>query len=191
MLFFLPNYLGHPDNYIPANPLSTPAHITPEWYFWPFYAILRAFTVDFILEAKLWGVIAMFAAILVLFILPWLDTSPVRLGQLPADVPDVLLHLARRGVCARMVRRRRGRRALSDDQPDRDGLLFRLLPDHRARAVEDREDAALAQFHLFGGAGRELRGSPIGMETGTPADQARGGHRPGDGRGGLSPQPAE
>jgi ubiquinol-cytochrome c reductase cytochrome b subunit len=80
-LFFLPNYLGHPDNYIPANPLSTPAHITPEWYFWPFYAILRAFTVDFILPAKLWGVLAMFASILLLFFLPWLDKSPVRSGS--------------------------------------------------------------------------------------------------------------
>ncbi len=81
MMFFLPNYLGHPDNYIPANPLSTPAHITPEWYFWPFYAILRAFTVDFILPAKLWGVLAMFASILLLFFLPWLDKSPVRSGS--------------------------------------------------------------------------------------------------------------
>ena len=78
LLFFAPNYLGHADNYIPANPLSTPAHIVPEWYFWPFYAILRAFTVDFILPAKLWGVLAMFASILLLFFLPWLDKSPVR-----------------------------------------------------------------------------------------------------------------
>jgi ubiquinol-cytochrome c reductase cytochrome b subunit len=78
LLFFAPNLLGHPDNYIPANPLSTPAHIVPEWYFWPFYAILRAFTVDFILPAKLWGVLAMFSAILLLFFLPWLDKSPVR-----------------------------------------------------------------------------------------------------------------
>ena len=77
--FFLPNALGHADNYIPANPLSTPSHIVPEWYFWPFYAILRAFTVDFLfIPAKLWGVMAMFAAILLLFFLPWLDTSPVR-----------------------------------------------------------------------------------------------------------------
>jgi ubiquinol-cytochrome c reductase cytochrome b subunit len=53
----------------------------PEWYFWPFYAILRAFTVDFILPAKLWGVIAMFAAILLLFFLPWIDRSPVRSGN--------------------------------------------------------------------------------------------------------------
>ncbi len=78
LLFYAPNYLGHADNYIPANPLSTPAHIVPEWYFWPFYAILRAFTVDFILPAKLWGVLAMFSAILLLFFLPWLDKSSVR-----------------------------------------------------------------------------------------------------------------
>ncbi|HEX4874582.1 MAG: cytochrome b [Sphingorhabdus sp.] len=80
--FFAPNMLGHPDNYIPANPLSTPAHIVPEWYFWPFYAILRAFTVDFLfIPAKLLGVIAMFGSIALLFFLPWLDTSPVRSGN--------------------------------------------------------------------------------------------------------------
>jgi len=80
-IFFMPNMLGHADNYIPANPLSTPAHIVPEWYFWPFYAILRAFTFDFILPAKLWGVLAMFGSILLLFFLPWLDKSPVRSGN--------------------------------------------------------------------------------------------------------------
>ena len=87
--FFAPNLLGHPDNYIPANPLSTPAHIVPEWYFLPFYAILKAFTVDFaipftgiiIVPAKLMGVLAMFGSILLLFFLPWLDTSPVRSGH--------------------------------------------------------------------------------------------------------------
>jgi ubiquinol-cytochrome c reductase cytochrome b subunit len=81
VVFFAPNFLGHPDNYIEANPLTTPAHIVPEWYYWPFYAILRAFTVDFILPAKLWGVIAMFSSILLLFFLPWLDKSPVRSGR--------------------------------------------------------------------------------------------------------------
>jgi len=81
VVFFWPNFLGHADNYIPANPLSTPAEIVPEWYFWPFYAILRAFTVDFILPAKLWGVLAMFSSILLLFFLPWLDKSPVRSGS--------------------------------------------------------------------------------------------------------------
>jgi ubiquinol-cytochrome c reductase cytochrome b subunit len=79
LVFFGPNLLGHPDNYVPANPMSTPAHIVPEWYFWPFYAILRAFTFDFfIVPAKLMGVLAMFGAILVWFFLPWLDKSPVR-----------------------------------------------------------------------------------------------------------------
>jgi ubiquinol-cytochrome c reductase cytochrome b subunit len=81
VVYFAPNALGHPDNYIPANPLATPAHIVPEWYFWPFYAILRAFTVDVILPAKLWGVLAMFSSILLLFFLPWLDRSPVRSGN--------------------------------------------------------------------------------------------------------------
>ena len=71
-VFYLPNYMGHPDNYIPANPLKTPAHIVPEWYYLPFYAILRA------IPDKLGGVIAMFAAIAVLFFVPWLDTSKVR-----------------------------------------------------------------------------------------------------------------
>lgn len=81
LVFYHPNALGHPDNAIPANPLSTPTHIVPEWYFWPFYAILRAFTVDFLfIPAKLWGVMAMFASILVLLLLPWLDRSPVHSG---------------------------------------------------------------------------------------------------------------
>ncbi len=78
-VFFSPNALGHPDNYIPANPLSTPAHIVPEWYFLPFYAILRAITFDIgPISSKLGGVLAMFGAIAVLFVLPWLDTSKVR-----------------------------------------------------------------------------------------------------------------
>ena len=71
-IFYAPNYLGHPDNYIPANPMVTPPHIVPEWYFLPFYAILRA------VPSKLGGVILMFGAIIVLFFLPWLDRSPVR-----------------------------------------------------------------------------------------------------------------
>jgi ubiquinol-cytochrome c reductase cytochrome b subunit len=71
-VFYHPNYLGHPDNYIQADPLKTPAHIVPEWYFLPFYAILRA------IPSKLGGVIAMFGSIAVLFLLPWLDTSKVR-----------------------------------------------------------------------------------------------------------------
>ncbi len=79
VVFFFPNLMGHPDNYIQADSLKTPAHIVPEWYFWPFYAILRAFTFDFLwIPAKLWGVLAMFSAILLLLFLPWLDNGPVR-----------------------------------------------------------------------------------------------------------------
>jgi quinol-cytochrome oxidoreductase complex cytochrome b subunit len=79
-VFFAPNYMGHPDNYIPANPLNTPPHIVPEWYFLPYYAILRAIDFDFlwIVPAKLGGVILMFGSIMILFLLPWLDRSPVR-----------------------------------------------------------------------------------------------------------------
>jgi ubiquinol-cytochrome c reductase cytochrome b subunit len=116
LVFFAPNALGHADNYIQANPLSTPAHIVPEWYFLPFYAILKAFTVNFLwIPAKLWGVMAMFGSILLMFFLPWLDRSPVRsanyrplyriffwimvldvlalgyLGQAPAEEPYVRL----------------------------------------------------------------------------------------------------
>ncbi len=90
---FMPNYLGHPDNYIEANPLATPEHIVPEWYFLPFYAILRAFTSDVwvvqlvsfitggIIDAKFFGVIAMFGSIVVLALLPWLDSSVIRSGK--------------------------------------------------------------------------------------------------------------
>src|SRR3954468_4085571 len=71
-VFYIPNFLGHSDNYIPANPEVTPAHIVPEWYYLPFYAILRA------IPNKLMGVAALGASIVILAFLPWLDTSPVR-----------------------------------------------------------------------------------------------------------------
>jgi quinol-cytochrome oxidoreductase complex cytochrome b subunit len=71
-VFYVPNYLGHPDNYIPANPAVTPTHIVPEWYYLPFYAILRA------IPNKLGGVMALVASIVILAFLPWLDTSKVR-----------------------------------------------------------------------------------------------------------------
>lgn len=72
IVFFMPNALGEPDNYIPANPLSTPKHIVPEWYFLPFYAMLRA------IPDKLGGVMVLFSSVSILFFVPWLDRSPVR-----------------------------------------------------------------------------------------------------------------
>jgi len=72
ILFYFPNLLGHPDNYIPANPMSTPAHIVPEWYFLPFYAILRS------IPDKLGGVVAMGGAIVILLTLPFTNSSEIR-----------------------------------------------------------------------------------------------------------------
>ena len=71
-VFYSPNILGHADNYIEANPMVTPAHIVPEWYLLPFYAILRS------IPDKLMGVVAMLSAIFILAALPWLDTSKIR-----------------------------------------------------------------------------------------------------------------
>ncbi len=71
-VFYIPNYLGHADNYIEANPLQTPPHIVPEWYYLPFYAILRS------IPSKLGGFLAMFGAVLIVAVLPWLDTSKVK-----------------------------------------------------------------------------------------------------------------
>nr|WVH38215.1 apocytochrome b [Trametes cingulata] len=75
MVFYYPNFLGHSDNYIPANPMQTPASIVPEWYLLPFYAILRS------IPNKLLGVIAMFGSLLILLILPYTDLSRVRGNQ--------------------------------------------------------------------------------------------------------------
>jgi quinol-cytochrome oxidoreductase complex cytochrome b subunit len=112
-VFFAPNFFGEPDNYIKANSLVTPPHIVPEWYFLPFYAILRAVPDIWFISAKLGGVIAMFSSILILMLLPWLDRSKIRsarfrpiyrqffwvflvdclvLGWVGANSPDALFH---------------------------------------------------------------------------------------------------
>ncbi len=81
-VFFAPDILGHPDNYIRANPLVTPPHIVPEWYFLPFYAILRAIDFDMLfISSKLGGVIFFGGSIVILFFVPWLDGSKVRSGS--------------------------------------------------------------------------------------------------------------
>ncbi len=113
-IFYAPNYLGHPDNYIEADNLQTPAHIVPEWYYLPFYAMLRAVPDIWFIPSKLGGVIAMFGSIAILAFIPWLDTSRVRsttfrpvyrwfflilvvdvlmLGWLGAQVPNDTLNL--------------------------------------------------------------------------------------------------
>ena len=112
-VFYQPNFFGEPDNYIKANPMVTPTHIVPEWYFLPSYAILRAVPEIWFISAKLGGVIAMFGSTLILMLLPWLDRSPVRsarfrpiyrqffwvffidciiLGWVGANTPDAVFH---------------------------------------------------------------------------------------------------
>ncbi len=96
-VFFMPNVLGDPNNFIPANPLQTPADIVPEWYFLPYYAILRS------IPNKLAGVCLMFGSILILFVLPWLDTSKVRSARFrPLFRPFIFVWVAAvilLGVC--------------------------------------------------------------------------------------------
>jgi quinol-cytochrome oxidoreductase complex cytochrome b subunit len=78
-VFYAPDALGNPDNYIPANPMQTPNHIVPEWYLLPYYAILRSITFDFLgIPGKLIGVVLSFGSLFLLLIVPWLDTSPIR-----------------------------------------------------------------------------------------------------------------
>ena len=79
VVFFMPEMGGYfleQPNFEPANPLKTPEHIAPVWYFTPYYAILRA--VPSFAGTQVWGVLAMFAALIVFFFLPWLDRSPVK-----------------------------------------------------------------------------------------------------------------
>ena len=115
-VFYLPNYLGHPDNYIEANPLKTPAHIVPEWYFLPFYAILRAITFNIgPINSKLGGVMAMFGSIAVLFFLPWLDTSKVR-SAVYRPLYRLFFWIFVVVDLPRLARFAAGRRASSDDR---------------------------------------------------------------------------
>ena len=142
-VFFAPNYLGHADQLHEANPLVTPAHIVPEWYFLPFYAILRA------VPDKLGGVIAMFGSILILFVLPWLDTSQGALGQLPPAVQAASSGSSRSSawrwaISARS--RRKGSYVVLVAHPD--GLLLRALPGDPAAARPAREPEAAAVVDL-------------------------------------------
>ena len=153
---FMPNYFGEPDNYIEANPLKTPTHIVPEWYFLPFYAILRAFTSDVwvvqiagfvtggIIDAKFFGVMAMFGAIFVMALVPWLDTSSVRSGSTGRCSSWWFYLLVIDFVVLMWVRLAAGRATVLDHLADRRGLLVRLLPGHPADPGGDRKAAAAA-----------------------------------------------
>ena len=141
-VFYIPNYLGHSDNYIPANPSVTPTHIVPEWYYLPFYAILRA------IPNKLLGVMALGASILVLAFLPWLDTSSVRSARYrPLYRQFFWLFVI---VCVGL--------GWLGSQPPEGGyviagahphdLLLRALPDHHADPRLHRDHQAAAEVDL-------------------------------------------
>ena len=161
-IFYMPNYLGDADNYIPANPGVTPAHIVPEWYYLPFYAILRS------IPNKLAGVVAMFGAIIILAFLPWLDSAKTRsskyrplakqffwifvvvcigLGYLGAQPPEGIYVIVGRILTF---------------------LLLRLFPDPAAAALPDREAASGAELD------RRRRAGEVGRQE---RDHGFGGDR--------------
>ena len=173
----MPNYLGHADNYIEANPLVTPSHIVPEWYFLPFYAILRA------IPSKLGGVIAMFGSIVVLAFLPWLDTSRVRSARLPAACSRFWFWLF---VVACI-----GLGYLGSKPPEGvyvvfarilTALLLRLLPGHPAAARHLRDSRGRCRQSIADAVlTRERAGSGVAAAAGAAssrpsADGASGGN---------------
>ena len=151
-VFYIPNYLGHSDNYIPANPGQTPTHIVPEWYYLPFYAILRA------IPNKLLGVIALLASI-VLARVPALARYLARaVGELPAALPAIPDRLLPGGDRARLSRFAAARRRLRDRGSHSHRVLFRLPAHHPAAARFVRNDQAAAELDLgscAAGLGRE------------------------------------
>ena len=156
---FMPNYLAHPDNYVTANPLATPPHIVPEWYFLPFYAILRAFTrtsgwcswcnwISFgIIDAKFFGVLAMFGAIAVMALAPWLDTSSVRSGRFRPTFKWWFSLLAIDFVVLMWAGAQPAEFPYDWISLIAADLLVRLLPDHPAAAGCHGKAAAAACHH--------------------------------------------
>ena len=128
-IFYMPNYLGDPENYIPANPAVTPAHIVPEWYYLPFYAILRS------IPNKLAGVVAMFGAIVILAFLPWLDSARTRSSKYRPLAKQFFWIFVVVCIGARLSRRPAAGRHLRDRRPHPDVLLLRLFPDRAAAAL--------------------------------------------------------
>ncbi len=150
-VFYFPNALGHADNSIEANPLQTPAHIVPEWYLLPFYAILRAFVFDIgPIPAKLIGVLAMFGSILVLFALPWLDTSKVRSMRYRPFARQLFVVFVLASV---------GLGFCGANDPD--DLVFKTSPDRLAVNYTDTNGAARSEtFDDFSAAQARIQALP-------------------------------
>ena len=158
-VFYAPNLLSHPDNYIPANPLQTPAHIVPEWYFLPFYAILRA------IPSKLFGVAALIGSIAILFFVPWLDTSRVRSTSYRPIYKWFFWAFVLTCIRARLSRLAAAGRHLSRARTHPHRLLLPVLPPGHAGGRVDREAEGTAGKHhrigarAAGDAGRRSKAS--------------------------------
>ena len=144
VVYFAPNALLSPDNSIPANPLATPAHIVPEWYFWPFYAILRSFTVDFILAGQAVGR-AGDVHVDPAALLPAVARQVAgAFGQLSAGVQALLLAAGARRPDPRLCRRSADQPVPDRARPGRGGLLFHPFPRDPAVGLGVRDSAAAA-----------------------------------------------
>ena len=150
-IFYMPNYLGDADNYIPANPGVTPAHIVPEWYYLPFYAILRS------IPNKLAGVIAMFGAILILAFLPWLDTAKTRSSKYRPLAKQFFWIFVVVCLLLGWLGSKPAEGIYVDRRPCPDLLLLRLFPDRAAAAQPDREAAAGAEVDRRRRAGEDRK----------------------------------
>ena len=148
-VFYIPNYLGHADNYIPANPAVTPPEIVPEWYYLPFYAILRS------IPNKLLGVCALFGSIGILAFLPWLDTSKVRSARYRPLYRQFFWLFVVAAIGARLARHQAAGRHLCHPRARLHVLLLRVFPDRAAAARHLREDQAGAEFYFGIGFGRQ------------------------------------
>ena len=164
-VFYAPNLLGHPDNYIPANPLQTPAHIVPEWYFLPFYAILRA------IPSKLFGVAALIGSIAILFFVPWLDTSRVRSTRYRPIYKWFFWAFVVTCIRARLSRLAAAGRRLSRARPHLHRLLLPVLPRGDAGGRLDREaEGPAGQHHRIGA--RAARTTPAAARSRAPQRRA-------------------
>ena len=147
-VFYVPNYLYNADNYIEANPLQTPVHIVPEWYYLPFYAILRS------IPSKLGGTAAMFASVFIVAFLPMARHFKGQVGGLSSPFPDFLLALCRLRGAPRLYGIAAAGGRLCDRRPVPDRLLFPLLPGDPAVTWTIREAEAPATLHLRRGVGQ-------------------------------------
>ena len=151
LVFYIPNYLLDADNSTLANPLVTPAHVVPEWYLLPFYAMLRA------IPSKLMGVLIMFSAIVVLALIPWLDRSPVKSAKYRPSYRFFFWVFVAICVGLGYLGSQEPTEGLALDRAHLNVRLFRVLSDHHAHPELHGEDEADSDLDRRRGARRRRR----------------------------------